>query len=957
MGINDLQEFIETHCSGACLSVDLLKISRSFVPKRRGRYPGNGRFCLIVDAESCLDRLYGGFFSDWVCGGQWNRMLQFLGNLMQACQTANMDLVVFFNGALESQKMDQWYASQVSQKKKVNMVLRHINNKGTPPPKVWWNPPVFLIGALKMALRHLGVGIACSMDDHHQEVMGFCREHGLQGILGQDSVYAIFDPPRYFSSQNLKLTYKGSLETKEYVMDEIAKCLDLNPNRFCLFASLLGNHILTEEDLYEFFKELIARAAQDSGKSVKPSPENVIRAVVDYVRSLPDISNIDLVGEPIFRNSKGNKQELVSKLRQSVQYYSNGTQDGFLRYRPRPMQGNFNPMQPPPPLMKQDNSGYADEMSSQGDQVGVNGINGAGPTNWQAKKGPKTKVRGQEIEMPPIAPEVMRIASERHQKGLMSPWIYQVLSQGEVKMVVTLEDDTSRELPTSIDLYRPIRQTIYSVLLNLNKLKIMHDTQKQDKVDASGAAPKSFEVPIKEWVVRRTGSQKPSFDLVMAKPVDWKTPSIERMWLGQHSDDKTRRLRAFLTCMMSDSPLMLNTNYVQQHLLILCCVLRYMLQFGRVLQRQELDAFLAMSVSPLLIDVQTMQDLKLPSVHPRGVALAALFMAGVETAQCCNDVCGSPIPWNMVCPWQYFDGKLFHFKLLKANNNTPLIDMCDGQVEQVLRVERMRQAIMEGLQVEFARPPLPPCPAMYAGYPYPAYPGPQGPGPYPIRPAGMGRMPPHPAGRGMPPMGYMDQMGPPEGPPHPGIQGRGRGILGRSPVDARGGQLEIAGVVVGSWASNMSGGGRPRGGGNQISPRVMSVGGPRGRGGGRGGMYYRGRGRGPPVPMYRMTPVRGVVRGTRRPAVRARPRQGKTKGDRPAGKGRGMTVETETTGGSTAVVSVNDVTEEDDNESSAIFEDAEDGTNGPTKTPIQNGLPKSPDSGIQGDKSATELTV
>ena len=108
-----------------------------------------------------------------------------------------------------------------------------------------------------------------------------------------------------------------------------------------------------------------------------------------------------------------------------------------------------------------------------------------------------------------------------------------------------------------------------------------------------------------------------------------------------------------------------------------------MLQFGRVLQRQELDAFLAMSVSPLLHDVQTMQDLKLPSVHPRGVALAALFMAGVETAQCTNDVCGAPIPWNMVCPWQYFDGKLFHFKLLKANNNTPLIDMCDGQVRNL----------------------------------------------------------------------------------------------------------------------------------------------------------------------------------------------------------------------------------------------------------------------------------
>lgn len=43
---------------------------------------------------------------------------------------------------------------------------------------------------------------------------------------------------------------------------------------------------------------------------------------------------------------------------------------------------------------------------------------------------------------------------------------------------------------------------------------------------------------------------------------------------------------------------------------ILTCDFRYMMQYGRILQRQELDAFLAMSVSPLLHDVQTMQDLK-----------------------------------------------------------------------------------------------------------------------------------------------------------------------------------------------------------------------------------------------------------------------------------------------------------------------------------------------------------
>lgn len=47
---------------------------------------------------------------------------------------------------------------------------------------------------------------------------------------------------------------------------------------------------------------------------------------------------------------------------------------------------------------------------------------------------------------------------------------------------------------------------------------------------------------------------------------------------------------------------------------------------------------------------------------------------------------------------------------------------------------------------------------------------------------------------------------------------------GRSPVDARGGQLEIAGVVVGSWGPNLHGAARGRA--SNMAPQVMSVGGP-----------------------------------------------------------------------------------------------------------------------------------
>ena len=92
----------------------------------------------------------------------------------------------------------------------------------------------------------------------------------------------------------------------------------------------------------------------------------------------------------------------------------------------------------------------------------------------------------------------------------------------------------------------------------------------------SKLAGASFERPkavIKEWSIRRENNiQKP--DLVEDVPLEWKVPQIERLWLGREPEDKTMRLRAFLSCMYSDSPAMLKTAYVPRHAIILCCVLR-----------------------------------------------------------------------------------------------------------------------------------------------------------------------------------------------------------------------------------------------------------------------------------------------------------------------------------------------------------------------------------------------
>lgn len=73
-----------------------------------------------------------------------------------------------------------------------------------------------------------------------------------------------------------------------------------------------------------------------------------------------------------------------------------------------------------------------------------------------------------------------------------------------------------------------------------------------------------------------------------------------------------------------------------------------------------------------------------------------------------NDACGAPLPWLMCCPWLYFDGKLFHYTLTRSSHAKNILELCENYIERVVKVERLRKAILEGLDVKFAKVPLPP---------------------------------------------------------------------------------------------------------------------------------------------------------------------------------------------------------------------------------------------------------
>lgn len=360
--------------------------------------------------------------------------------------------------------------------------------------------------------------------------------------------------------------------------------------------------------------------------------------------------------------------------------------------------------------------------------------------------------------------------------------VYQILSKGEIQIGAALEDENAKSRTPTALLYRSIRQRIYGILLD----KKLYDS-------AGAEQPRTPPPSIREWCIYG-GKKLEKPDMVEPLSLNWDVPPCRQLWLGTQPSDNNNRLKAFLSCMLSDSPGMTKTTMVPQRCVILCCILRYLIQKQSghpILHAQELEAFLAQALSPHLTtecNVTNLSQIKVNKVDLRGVQLATIFMRGVECAIFANDACGSPIPWDLVCPWNYFDGKLFQSKLnLATSESTMLLDLCDGNSSRMEKLERMKWCIMEGLGQDYLMNGLPSSrnSSGVGLLPTPFY------GPIPVHLRNAPPLNAHFSPAGASALAYQQQ------------KWRGRGS--RRPVSGLGGTLQVAGVPVAKFQGNRAG--------------------------------------------------------------------------------------------------------------------------------------------------------
>ena len=597
-------------------------------------------------------------------------------------------------------------------------------------------------------------------------------------------------------------------------------------------AALLGNHILSDKDLIDFHKRLVPDL------NPKTSSDVVIRAVVNYIRTLVNIDDVQALGIEIF----GSLDDIrVGKLKEVVDYYNAGSEDGYKKYKPvkNKKKGGIKVSSlPSARVCKENDDQNSDLLSEETEKtaerlanmvlsdeketkVMVDNENNSSKDNDAAVeavvnnnvkpsedgKYPNKDKKNKQKEkacIPTVNSEVIKTAMERHRQAHMSPYLYNLLTSGEIMLPVLMEEEGG-DLPNIHLVFRDLRQRVYGILFNLHhanftrqkfeeevtssKRKVEEIAKKlakvkpdslvmkngeprsereflNEKMEAQTAAmnqltearpPDSAEkIIIREWTPYNR-YQEP--DTVSPLPLSWSVPTVQRLWFGTTVEDKQKRLRAFLAVMSSDTPMMLNTSHVPQHLLLMASVLRYIMSQNNVLRKPELDAFLVTACSPELCDPEYLAKMKLDLVTTRGVQLASLFMEGVEMALFANDACGAPVPFLMSCPWLFFDGKLFHSKLRRAVGAKNLLEMCDHRMDIVMKVERMRTAILEGLVPDYNKP-IPNLLAM----------------------GGMNR-----------PMGPMWSNN---------NRGFGGPFSGGPMGAGRGGQLIVAGSVVGQWGTN-----------------------------------------------------------------------------------------------------------------------------------------------------------
>ncbi|XP_078226630.1 constitutive coactivator of peroxisome proliferator-activated receptor gamma isoform X5 [Callithrix jacchus] len=249
--------------------------------------------------------------------------------------------------------------------------------------------------------------------------------------------------------------------------------------------------------------------------------------------------------------------------------------------------------------------------------------------------------------------EILKVARTHHVQA-ESYLVYNIMSSGEIECSNTLEDELDQALPSQAFIYRPIRQRVYSLLL-------------ENCQDVTSTCP-----AVKEWFVY-PGNPLRHPDLVrpLQMTVPGGTPSLKILWLNQEPEIQVRRLDTLLACFnLSSSREELQA--VESPFQAFCCLLIYLF------------------VQP-------------DYINSRAVQLGSLLVRGLTTLVLVNSACGFPWKMSDFMPWNVFDGKLFHQKYLQSEKGYAVEVLLEQNRSRLTKFHNLKAVVCKACMKENRR--------------------------------------------------------------------------------------------------------------------------------------------------------------------------------------------------------------------------------------------------------------
>ncbi|XP_053153711.1 constitutive coactivator of peroxisome proliferator-activated receptor gamma [Hemicordylus capensis] len=564
---------------------------------------------IVVDAMSCLRTWYTP--ESWVCGGQWREYLSNLEGFINTFTAAGIKLVFYFDGVVEQKKRDAWIKRRLQNNKEIARVFEFIKINKQQPGREMFFIPSGLSTFTRFALKTLGQETISSLQEADYEVASYGLQNQCMGILGEDTDYLIYDTVPYFSISKLCL---HKMETVMFSRQNLCCRLGLRVVDLPLFACLLGTDIIPANIMEGFRNQCLAsyygkRWGNDRRTSTILAVANYISVIPRSYNSLVALAERLPMGSDKFVLCRGIESYLLP--------------------------GQQSPWLP------------CDFVQSLAESV------------------------KQDVPLCPDQ-EIFQIAKDQHVRA-ESCSVYEVLSCGEIECSNTLEDENDTELPGQALVYRPVREHIYSVLLESAK-------------DVHGKYP-----VVKEWFVY-AGNSLNQPDLVHPKELPGGTPSLRTLWLSRGPEAEQRRHCTFLACFQVQD-IEEELQALEAPVASVCVLLLYLMLQVDSLSLEDLNAFIAQTLCLEGKSAAQLADLQVAQVDSRAVQLGSLFIRGLSVLIKANSACGFPLRMVDLMPWHLFDGKLFQEKYQQTHRGCSLHELLEGNESWLAKFQNLMSLI------------------------------------------------------------------------------------------------------------------------------------------------------------------------------------------------------------------------------------------------------------------------